>query len=50
MEATNKHTSQQYKPRQKFYFSDKAKGALDDSEVTARIIVEDEDSEGRYTI
>jgi quercetin dioxygenase-like cupin family protein len=40
----------QVKPGHKFYFPDKAKIATDDSEVTTKIIVGDEESEGRYTI
>ena len=40
----------QVKPGHKFYFPDKAKIALDDSEVTTKIIVGDKESEGRYTI
>ena len=40
----------QVKPGHKFYFADKAKIAIDDSEVTTKIIVGDLESEGRYTI
>ena len=40
----------QVKPGHKFFFPDKAKIVTDDSEVTTRIIVGDEESEGRYTI
>jgi quercetin dioxygenase-like cupin family protein len=43
-------SSAQVKPSHKFYFKDKAKIATDDAEVTTRIIVGDNDSEGRYTI
>lgn len=38
------------KPRHKFFFPDKVKIVTDDSEVTAKIIVGDNESEGRYTI
>lgn len=37
-------------PKHKFYFTDKAKIILDDSEVTAKVIVGDNESEGRYSI
>jgi quercetin dioxygenase-like cupin family protein len=40
----------QAKPGHKFYLKDKAKIVTDDSEVTTRIIVGDNESEGRYTI
>jgi quercetin dioxygenase-like cupin family protein len=43
-------SSAQVKPGHKFFFKDKAKIATDDSEVTTRIIVGDNESEGRYTI
>lgn len=42
--------SAQAKPRHKFFFADKAKVVTDDSEVTTKIIVGDNESEGRYTI
>ena len=38
------------KPRHKFYFLDKAKIVTDTSEVTTKVIVGDNESEGRYTI
>jgi quercetin dioxygenase-like cupin family protein len=40
----------QVKPGHKYFFPDKAKIVTDDSEVTTKIIVGDEESEGRYTI
>ncbi len=43
-------TSGQVRPGHKFFFPDKAKAVTDDSEVTTKIIVGDEESEGRYTI
>jgi quercetin dioxygenase-like cupin family protein len=40
----------QVKPGHKFYFPDKAPIVTDDNEVTTKIIVGDNESEGRYTI
>lgn len=40
----------QSRPGHKFYFADKAPVVTDDEEVTTRIIVGDDESEGRYTI
>jgi len=40
----------QIRPGHKFFFPEKAEVASDDEEVTTRIIVGDEESEGRYTI
>lgn len=40
----------QVKPEHKFYFPDQARIVTDDSEVTTKIVVGDEESEGRYTI
>lgn len=50
MAKIKESTDNQYIPRHKFYFPEKAKVTLDDSEVTTKIIVGDEESEGRYTI
>jgi quercetin dioxygenase-like cupin family protein len=40
----------QVKPGHKFYFPDKAPIVTDDEEVTTKIVVGDNESEGRYTI
>jgi len=40
----------QVKPGHKFYFPDQAPVVTDDNEVTTKIIVGDNDSEGRYTV
>jgi len=40
----------QVKPGHKFYFPDKAPIVTDDKEVTTKIVVGDNESEGRYTV
>jgi len=47
--ATFEHSGA-HKPRHKFYFPDKARIITDTSEVTTKLIVGDNESEGRYTI
>jgi quercetin dioxygenase-like cupin family protein len=50
MVTTKEVIGSHVKARHKFYFPDNAKIATDNSEVTTKVIVEDIESEGRYTI
>ncbi|MCW4049956.1 MAG: cupin domain-containing protein [Candidatus Bathyarchaeota archaeon] len=50
MVTQTKSSKTDHKPKHKFYFPEKAKIVTDDSEVTTKVIVGDNESEGRYSI